>query len=157
MICETIIVVIDENVLIVANGRHDLKSMHCQKSCIAALKEINKSHIVAIDDVGIILNQYKKYNSHSGKPGTGDRFFRHIFQNIGNPQKVKRVPICKIDDETRGYAELPENTLDKDDPKFLAVAVVAQASVVNATDSDWAEQRALTDALNVPVVQLCPE
>ena len=43
------------------------------------------------------------------------------------------------------------------DAKFLAVAVKADATIVNATDSDWAEHRELTDRLGIRVRQLCPQ
>ena len=50
-----------------------------------------------------------------------------------------------------------ENSFDPSDRKFLAVAVVAEAVVLNATDSDWAEHGALMDSLGVEVCQLCPQ
>ena len=39
----------------------------------------------------------------------------------------------------------------------LAVAVVAKAEILNATDSDWEEQKALISNLGVSVRQLCPQ
>lgn len=59
--------------------------------------------------------------------------------------------------DERGFEELPENTFDRSDRKFLAVAVVARAVVLNATDSDWGEQQALMDELGVEVNELCPQ
>ena len=56
-----------------------------------------------------------------------------------------------------GFEELPPNRLDPSDRKFLATAVVGEARILNAVDSDWAEQRTLTDDLGVDVVQLCPK
>ena len=46
---------------------------------------------------------------------------------------------------------------DPSDRKFLAVAVVAKAVVLNATDSDWDEHAVLMEELGVKVSQLCPE
>ena len=40
------------------------------------------------------------------------------------------------EDDRRGFEELPENTFDPSDRKFLAVAIVANAVVLNATDTD---------------------
>ncbi len=71
--------------------------------------------------------------------------------------RVRRVPITPCDDQCRGFEELPENKLDPSDRKFLAVATVAKAEILNATDSDWSEQEALTDKLGVTVRQLCPQ
>jgi len=45
----------------------------------------------------------------------------------------------------------------KKDAKFLAVAVKADAAIVNALDSDWNEHRELTNRLGVEVRQLCPQ
>ena len=61
------------------------------------------------------------------------------------------------DDENRSFEELPENTFDPSDRKFLAVAVIASAVILNATDSDYGEQGALMNDLGVRVEQLCPQ
>ena len=59
-------------------------------------------------------------------------------------------------DTSRGFDELPINSLDPSDRKFLAVAVVAEASILNAADSDWNDHRELLAELAVSVKQLCP-
>ena len=51
----------------------------------------------------------------------------------------------------------PRTSFDPSDRKFLAVAVVAEAEILNATDSDWSEQEALMRVLGVKVRQLCPQ
>ena len=60
------------------------------------------------------------------------------------------------DNDQRGFEELPPNQLDRSDRKFLAVALVANAIVLNATDSDWEQQAILLDKLGVTVDQICP-
>ena len=72
-------------------------------------------------------------------------------------KRVRQVSITPCNDGRRSFAELLENGLDPSDRKFLAVAVVAQAEILNATDSDWSEQEALTSDLGVSVRQLCPQ
>jgi predicted nucleic acid-binding protein len=47
--------------------------------------------------------------------------------------------------------------IDSSDRKFLATAVKAKATIVNATDSDWAEQKTLLETLQIEIKQLCPE
>ena len=113
--------------------------------------------VIAIDDRGSILDEYARYLHRSGQPGTGDAFFKHVFNSQYDPTRVRRVPLNPSEDDGRGFEELPPNTFDSSDRKFLAVAVVARAVVLNATDSDWAEQQAWTDALEVEVRQLCPQ
>ena len=70
---------------------------------------------------------------------------------------MQRIAVRPIDNERRGFEELPENTFDLSDRKFLAVAVVASAVVLNATDSDWGEHEALMIELEVEVDQVCPQ
>ena len=84
-------------------------------------------------------------------------FFKHVFDNLYRCEYIFRAAITPSADERRSYEELPENTFDRADRKFLAVAVVAEATVLNATDSDWGEHAALMDELNVEVEQLCPQ
>lgn len=67
------------------------------------------------------------------------------------------VAINDSSDDRRGFDELPENTLDRSARKFLAVAVAADAVLLNATDSDWGEQATLIRKLGVTVDQLCPQ
>ena len=84
-------------------------------------------------------------------------FFRYLFNHGYDETRVRRISITPCSDDRLGFKELPENDLDKSDRKFLAAALVAQATILNATDSDWSEQEALTKSLGVTVQQLCPQ
>ncbi len=103
------------------------------------------------------MNEYKDRLNFCGAPGVGDSFFKYLFDSQHGGNRVRRVAVTHCSDESRGFQELPENELDLSDRKFLAVAAVSGAVIVNATDSDWSEQQALTDSLGVEVEQLCPE
>ena len=70
---------------------------------------------------------------------------------------MDRVQVTASCDDRRGFKELPPNAFDPSDRKFLAVAVVAKAVVLNATDSDWEEHAPLMEDLGVVVNQLCPD
>ena len=149
--------VTDTNVLIAANGRNTHANSHCQLACIRAIEEIRAKGVAILDRSGLILSEYVDHCSHSGQPGVGDGFFKYLFDNQYAEDRVRLVNITKVDDPGRSFAQLPANTLDMSDRKFLAVAVVAQAVILNATDSDWAEQKALVEQLSVTVRQLCPQ
>ncbi len=84
-------------------------------------------------------------------------FFIHVFRNHYNTDFIHRFPVTPAQDENIGFKELPKNTFDHADRKFLAVAVVAKAKVLNATDSDWAEHKNLMAELGVDVEELCPQ
>ena len=149
--------VVDTNVAISANGRRAQADEQCQLECARTLRAVVAGEVVAIDDSGDILTEYSTYMRRSGQPGTGDAFFKHVFDSQYNPTRVRRVPLTRSEDDRKGFEELPPNTFDRSDRKFLAVAVVAGGVVLNATDSDWAEHRGLTDELGVEVRQLCPQ
>ena len=151
--------VVDTNVAIVANGRDTHADEPCQDTCKQKIESIcqGQGAIIALDDEGRILNEYCSRLKHSGAPGLGRAFLIYVFNHQYNDHRIRRFKITPSCDEHRGFKELPVNRLDQSDRKFLAVAVVSGAVVVNATDSDWSEQRTLTDSLGVTVEQLCPQ
>lgn len=149
--------VVDTNVAIVANGRDTHADISCQLSCVERLENLTRQGVAAVDTQGLILAEYAKHLFWSGGPGVGDAFFKFLVDRQHADQRVWQVPITHCEDERQGFKELPENEFDPSDRKFLAVAVVANAVVLNATDSDWAEQASLMEALDVQVDQLCPQ
>ena len=151
------IFVVDTNVAIVANGRGIHADIDCQSDCVQKLKSLVTQKIVAIDDRYLILKEYREYMNPPGEPGVGDMFFKHVFNNLSQCDRVRMVTITPSADERRSFEELPENTFDPSDRKFLAVAVVAKATVLNATDNDWNEHPDLMSELGVKVEQLCPQ
>ena len=148
--------VVDTNVAVAANGRDTHADEQCQLACVEKLESVVATEVVAIDDGGAILEEYMRRLNLSGMPGVGDAYLKHVFNYQGQNQRVRRVAVTSNEDDRRGIDELPENTFDRSDRKFLAVAVVARAVVLNATDSDWGEHEALMERLGVEVSQLCP-
>lgn len=149
-------VVVDTNVPIVANGRDTNVDEPCQLCCVTKIQEIRSCGTVILDDRNLILDEYANRLNFSGEPGVGDAFFKYVFDHSYSGSRVLRVSITATSDDQRGFEELPKNDLDRSDRKFLAAAVVANAPILNATDSDWDEQRTLLDRLSVTVEQLCP-
>ena len=150
-------VVVDTNVAMAANGRGTHADMACQAACVARLKAVVAHDTVFLDETGLVFEEYARRLRWAGAPGMGDAFFKHVFDNQYRPERCRRVPVVPLDDERRGFEELPPNSFDPSDQKFLAVAVVGRATVLNATDSDWAEHAALVNGLAVQVEQLCPQ
>ncbi|MCU8259400.1 MAG: PIN domain-containing protein [Shewanella sp.] len=148
--------VIDSNVAIVANGNSPQASINCQLACVELL-ECCKDLSICLDQTSLIMDEYAKHLSYAGNPGVGDMFFKYLHDNQYAQKNIELVAITQTDDENRGFDELPANDFDPSDRKFLATAVSAGAQVVNATDSDWAEQQELMNQLNITVEQLCPD
>lgn len=155
-------VVIDTNVAIMANGidgkGEKVVDSACHKICKLFLNNYADLEIV-VDEMGFILQEYSIHLKHAGRPGIGDAFFKYVFYNQYTSKKIHRVPITPIlPIADKNFAELPQNsTVDPSDRKFLATAIVAKATIVNATDSDWKEQSDLLKELAIEVIQLCPD
>ena len=149
--------VVDTNVAIAANGRDTHADISCQLSCVERIQSLVGEGILAVDDEGLIVQEYGQCLNFAGAPGVGDAFFRYVFNQQYRGDRIRRVIVTRSDDDRRGFSELPKNTFDRSDRKFLAVAVVANAAVLNATDSDWEEHAALMEELGVEVDQLCPQ
>lgn len=147
--------VVDTNVAVVAEGRSDGVSPCCRAACEEEIEALVEQGVVVVDKGGLIVAEYQRQLGYA-PGGVGARFFKHVWNEQWRGEKVRQVVIAAAGDE-RGFEELPPNELDPSDRKFLAAAVVGEARILNATDSDWAEQRKLTDGLGVDVVQLCPE
>ena len=149
--------VFDTNVAAVANGRAFHAGLRCQLTCLERLKSVAAGEVVAIDDRDSNLGEYTKRLNFSGMPGVGDAFFKHVFDCQSQEDRVRRVVITPSEDDRRDFGELPENTFDRSDRKFLAVAVVAKAVVLNVTDRNWDVHEAVMNRLGVKVSQLCPQ
>jgi len=150
--------VVDTNVLVVANGRATHVDEACRLSCVDELARLARNEVVCVDDKGLILREYERRTEQRGQAEPGTVFFKHVWQKMGDPNRIHVASVDPLDPEGRDFSDpvLPRNNLKKD-AKFLAVAVKADAVIVNATDSDWAEHHELTDRLGVDVRQLCPQ
>lgn len=153
-------VVVDTNVAITANGHDTHASLACQYACTVFLEEllspVKRAHIV-LDEQGLIFTEYSNHLHYKGQPGVGDIFFKYLHDHMYLGKKIRLVPITSIADEACGFNELPPNSVDKSDRKFLAAAVTAGAEIVNAVDTDWHEQKAFVAGLGVNIQQLCPD
>ena len=150
--------VVDTNVLVVADGRATQVDEACQLSCVEELARLSREEVVCVDDKWLIMGEYEKRTIRKGQAGPGTVFYKLICHRMADTRRVRLVPVEPADPEGREFSApvLPPNNLKKD-AKFLAVAVSADAVIVNASDSDWAEHRELTDQLGVGVRQLCPQ
>ncbi|MCM8621311.1 MAG: hypothetical protein NFW16_06095 [Candidatus Accumulibacter sp.] len=154
-------VVIDTNVLLVANGT-DLKlSKKCQTACVTALRARQQRGRVALDDGHRILREYLN-KTHPNQPkGPGDSFLKWLLQNRGNQGRVALVPITEIEPDR--FAEFPDLELearfDPPDRKFAAVANAhdAKPPIWQAADCKWLDWWHALAVKGVDVHFLCPE
>lgn len=154
-------VVIDTNVLLVANNSHQEVSEKCRQTCIERLLACQRHGTVVIDDRRRILAEYLKKTWPNSPKGPGDAFLKWLMQNAANEKRVHQVSITEA--TPFRFAEFPDkalqNDFDRDDRKFVAVSCAhsARPSILQATDSKWANWNARLKASSVVVDFLCKE
>lgn len=154
-------VVVDTNVLIVANNKAPQASPKCVINCMNKLVHIREKQILVIDDKWRIIKEYQNKVSSSGQPGVGDSFLRWVLTNQRNLARCEQVSITESLDNQ--FSEFPTdpalNTFDLSDRKFVAVALAhpAHPPITNAVDSDWWHCQAALEANGLKIDFLCPE
>ena len=155
-------VVIDTNVGVVANGKHEPAELRCVAACVKALQSARKQ-IVVVDEDFHIFDEYRRYLSPSGQPSAGDAFFKWLWDNQGNPRYCLKVKITAIPEENLNFEEFPNDpdlaNFDASDRKFVAVVLASNhnPSILNASDTDWWHYREALERNDIKVIFLCPE
>lgn len=119
-------VVIDTNVLLVAEGMHADVSDECVAACSQRLGLVMKTTTVVIDDNYRVLGEYQNKLSGARGKKAGAVFLKWLMQNQANPKHVARVTLAETAKER--FAEFPvaelEATFDPPDRKFPALGKV---------------------------------
>ncbi len=152
-------VVVDTNVLLVANGAHVEVSPECRKSCVKRLEQIQQSGIVAIDDEWRILREYQKKTQPNQPKGVGDVFLKWLLRNLSNPARCHQVTLTEPTENR--FTESPSEPLlanfDPSDRKFVAVAAAhpRRPPILQAADSKWLGWEAALKTHHVVVDFIC--
>src|SRR4051812_24125968 len=103
-------VVIDTNVLLVANGVAPQMSDACRLTCMARLNHARDSESVVVDRQFLILGEYqRKSDPNRRPPGPGDAFLRYLLQNMAVPERVAAVDLTATNSERTNFAEFPND------------------------------------------------
>jgi hypothetical protein len=156
-------IVIDTNVLAVADGLHGHISSHCIAVCIAALEEATKKHCVVIDKDWAILKEYQNNVSNGGQKKPGSAFLKWLLQNQGTPARCHQIALTKTLDRFR-FEEFPDHIelrdqVDPSDCVFIAVANKhpMRPHIWQASDSKWLNWKDSLEECGIHVDFLCPE
>ena len=153
-------VVIDTNVLLIANQQHNDVSVDCIEECILRLSNVKDNGIVVIDDDYKILNEYKRKTSLSPPKGVGDVFLKWLLRHVGNEHFVEMVSITELEKDR--FSEFPDPELevsfDPPDRKFVAVASAHGENPViwQAGDCKWLNWWPTLAQYNITVDFVCP-
>lgn len=153
-------VVIDTNVLKVANKGHDGVSGPCVAECVKRLLAVRATGTVVLDDGWRILGEYTDNFKHQRQPGVGDEFVKWLLQNRANAQRVHQVRL----DETAAdeFAQFPDAALqaafDPPDRKFVAAAAAHadRPPIIQAADGKWVGWWARLHQHGIQVQFPCP-
>ena len=154
-------VIVDTNVAVVANGRTAQASPSCIVACIERLSHVKDRNLVLLDAESLIFDEYRRHLSPSGQPGTGDMFFKWLWNNQAQQQHCRKIEITPNDE--RGFDEFPDDPMltefDDDDRKFVAVALASgmRPPILNASDTDWYEYRQDLKRHDLRIIFVCPE
>jgi hypothetical protein len=152
--------VVDTNVPIVANGRVGPNdrlphSIECREAAVRFLLDVLGSGKILVDLEGAIQAEYRTYLNPRGQPGVGDRFYQAVLNSA--PHHLERVSLPRRHDGE--YADLPQTVIDvgfdRSDRKFAALAKKEDATVANATDSDWLNHLDTLQAAGIVVHFVC--
>jgi hypothetical protein len=156
-------VVVETNVMMVANGKADQAGPKHIQACSAALEKAKSTQVIVIDSRNRIFEEYFRLMSHSGQPGLGDAFAKWLFENQGHADRCERVDITPKPGAVDDFEEFPDDpelkAFDPSDRKFVAVAVASahNPQILNATDSDWWISRAPLKKHGIRIRFLCPD
>lgn len=152
-------VVVDTNVILVANGAHGDVSPECVLECVQRLKQLMQSGSIAIDDAYRILGEYQHKTSPRKGKGVGDLFVKWILTKLPDGLRVHQVPLTELEEDQ--FAEFPVPTLeaafDRPDRKFAAVANghSEKPPIWQAADCKWLDWWPELKAHGVDVKFLC--
>ena len=156
-------VVVDTNVLAVANFQAEQAGPDCVLACIDALETAKRQQIVVIDSRSRIFNEYFRHASRSGQPGLGDAFIKWLWNNQADATHCEQVDLTPNHCDEDDFQEFPDDHdldgFDRSDRKFVAVAIKSKyhPAVLNATDTDWFNFLTVLEWHGVFVNFLCPD
>ena len=154
-------VVVDTNVVVVANGRSEQASSDCVETCGDRLEEIMRGEMkLVLDNRWIIINEYMQ-NLRSNGADVGDRFLGWILVN--KDERCDLVSITPVDGSEREFEEFPDdpalNGFDPADRKFIAVACAhpERPPILQAVDSQWWDFRDAFRRHGVTIEFICED
>lgn len=155
-------VIVETNVIAVANKKASHVSPECALNCTAVLLQTSKEFIVVLDAGNRFFEEYFRHANRPGQPGFGDAFVKWLWNNQGYSKHCETVSITQKLADPDDFEEFPGdndlNSFDRSDRKFVAVALKSSHNPViyNASDSDWFDFREPLERHGVRIEFICP-
>ena len=156
-------VIVDTNVAVVANGKSEQASEECVDTCIGRLEQIIRGETkLVLDENWNILGEYSR-NLHLRGTEVGDRFLTWCLRNRTNPEQCELVSVTPVTNLENEFEEFPKDSelanFDPDDRKFVAVAIAhcEKPPILQAVDSGWLNFRDALCQHDVKVEFICED
>lgn len=134
-------VVVDTNVILVANEQHADVSPACIEACALRLSAIVHRGRIALDDSYRILTEYQRKTQPRQGKGPGDAFVKWALRNAANPQRCElaHLPVDSSGDFQAFPTDVRLSSFDPADRKFVATsrALASAPPILQAADSKW--------------------
>lgn len=156
-------IVIDTNILLVADGQARQMSPACRIECLDRLEMTKCAERVVLDDRRLILEEYgHKLNPSKRPPSPGGLFLKWLLVNQSNPKHTACVPLTPLNPEQTRFKEFPpdpelEAAFDPSDRKFVAAAYSHpdKPPILESADSKWLGWEGKLKAHNLTLEVLC--
>jgi len=155
-------IVIDTNVLLIADGQGGHMSDDCRLECEARLMAVQAGDQTVLDDSWLILGEYQHKLDPNQSPTPGSAFIKWLLQRQGMAQHVSWVSITSTNADQTKFAEFPsdaglESAFDPADRKFVAAsnAHVEKPPILESADSKWLGWEANLAAHGIRLEILC--
>lgn len=137
-------IVIDTNVLLLADGQGKHMSQACRTECEDRLRRVQTEEQVVLDSCWLIMSEYQNRLDVNRQPTPGSSFVKWVLQRLGMKEHVSWVTITPTDTAQTKFEEFPrdkalEAAFDPADRKFVAVsnAHPNKPPILEAADSKW--------------------
>ncbi len=137
-------IVIDTNVLLMADGQGKHMSEACRTECEDRLRRVQAKEQVVLDFCWLILSEYQNKLDPNRQPTPGSLFVKWVLQRQGMKRHVSWVAITPTDAEQTKFKEFPpdatlEAAFDPADRKFVAAANAhpEKPPILESADSKW--------------------
>lgn len=142
---DEICVVVDTNVLAVAEGLHDQATEECRAACLQIASKIQAGLPITVDAGDLILMEYIKTLKESDTAGIGKKLAHYLFRRRHDPQVCRRVTLTPADEIHGSFDEIPATlrNFDVDDHVFIAVAAAegSRTQIFQALDKEWWDRK----------------
>lgn len=151
--------VIDTNVLAVAEGMNPDASDACRAACTELLRCVQTGQIVAVDDAGLAISEYISVLKRAKTSGIGSKLAVALARRQHDPRVCRKIAITPCDTPPGSFEEVPDGLrdFDLDDHKWIAIANAddTRPQVFQALDGEWWDRQRDFVAHGIDVQFLC--